>query len=213
MNTLTRSDYLETLCLDPKGSAAQKCGERKPRVGFWLLRGLNTGTLALLLFVALALLPTTHGKDSKMPSGGDQSSDGYLQVYSATDQFDDGGTSYYAHSSYVVYTNDGKRFKTIANHISPSDETPDMVSLPAGTYLLEARSEFRGYVRLRVTVRPGRVTVVDLESDQALGQLTDSTAYDAYAGLTPELGRGKTHFAVLVAQAVIAVAGQQQWPV
>src|SRR6476646_534184 len=163
MNTLTRSDYLETLCLDSKGSAAQKSGERKPAAGFSLLRGLNTGTLAFGVFVARALLPSTHGKDSRMLSGGDQSTDGYLQVYSATDQFDDGGTSYYAHSSYVVYTNDGKRFKTVANHISPSDETPDVVSLPGGSYLLEARSEFRGYVRLRVLVRPGRVTVVDLE--------------------------------------------------
>ena len=33
---------------------------------------------------------------------------GYLLVYSATDRFDDGGTFYYPHSSYSIYTTDGK---------------------------------------------------------------------------------------------------------
>jgi hypothetical protein len=37
-------------------------------------------------------------------------SQGYLTVYSATDQFDDGGVLYYAHSSYSIYTTDGKFF-------------------------------------------------------------------------------------------------------
>jgi hypothetical protein len=33
---------------------------------------------------------------------------GYLKVYSATDPFDDGGLLYYAHSSYAIYTINGK---------------------------------------------------------------------------------------------------------
>ncbi len=33
---------------------------------------------------------------------------GYLKVYTATDEFDDGGVPYYAHSSYTIYTTDGK---------------------------------------------------------------------------------------------------------
>jgi hypothetical protein len=35
---------------------------------------------------------------------------GYLEVYSATDEFDDGGVPYHAHSSYTIYTTDGKVF-------------------------------------------------------------------------------------------------------
>ena len=58
---------------------------------------------------------------------------GYLKVYSATDQFDDGGVLYYAHSSYSIYTTDGKFFKNVENHISRSDEIPEVVTLPVGS--------------------------------------------------------------------------------
>src|SRR5216684_3679274 len=44
-----------------------------------------------------------HGLDNR-----NELSQGYLTVYSATDQFDDGGVLYYAHSSYSIYTTDGK---------------------------------------------------------------------------------------------------------
>ena len=38
--------------------------------------------------------------------------------------FNDGGLAYYAHSSYTIYTADGRLFKTAENHISLSDESP-----------------------------------------------------------------------------------------
>ena len=49
---------------------------------------------------------------------------GYLLVYSATDPFNDGDLVFNAHSSYSVYTPDGKLFKNVENHISRSDEIP-----------------------------------------------------------------------------------------
>ncbi len=55
---------------------------------------------------------------------------GCLKVYTATDEFDDGGVPYYAHSSYTIYTTDGKVFKNVENHISRSDEIPEVVALP-----------------------------------------------------------------------------------
>ena len=85
-------------------------------------------------------------------------------VYSATDPFDDGDVLYYAHSSYAIYTTDGKLFKNVENHISRSDEIPETVTLPVGSYLIEARSEKDGYVRVRVGINAGRHTVVDLDS-------------------------------------------------
>ena len=118
------------------------------------------------MFITLPFIAATQGKDAQARSGRDRPNDGYLQVYSATDEFDDGGTSYYAHSSYVVYTSSGKLFKKIENHISPSDEIPDLVALPPGNYTIEARSENRGYVRVKVMVRPGRLTILDLDSEQ-----------------------------------------------
>jgi hypothetical protein len=84
-------------------------------------------------------------------------------IYSATDPFDDGGLVFNAHSSYSVNTPDGKLFKNVENHISRSDEIPELVSLPVGSYIVGARSENNGYVRLRVVIKPGQRTILALE--------------------------------------------------
>jgi hypothetical protein len=67
------------------------------------------------------------------------------------------------HSSYSVYTPDGHLFKNVENHISASDEIPQLVRLPVGSYTIAARSESEGYVRVRVIIRAGLRTVVDLD--------------------------------------------------
>jgi hypothetical protein len=90
--------------------------------------------------------------------------EGYLLVYSATDEFSDGDLVFNAHSSYSVYTPDGKSFKSVENHMSRSDEIPERVSLPAGSYIVEARSTNKGYVRVRVMIKPSRLTLLDLDS-------------------------------------------------
>jgi hypothetical protein len=84
-------------------------------------------------------------------------------VYSATDEFDDGGVAYHAHSSYAIYTLDGKLFRNIENHISRSDEIPEVVALPVGSYTVDARSEKDGYVRVPVVINAGRPTILDLD--------------------------------------------------
>ena len=91
---------------------------------------------------------------------------GYLLVYSATDRFDDGGTFYYPHSSYSIYTTDGKFFKNVENHISRSDEIPALVTLPVGSYTIQLRSENRGYIRLPIVITAGRRTILDPDEAQ-----------------------------------------------
>lgn len=88
---------------------------------------------------------------------------GYLKVSSATEQFNDGGLLYYAHSSYAIYGVDGKLFERVENHMSPSDEVPEIVSLPVGSYIVEARSERDGYVRIPITIKEGQRTSLDLD--------------------------------------------------
>ena len=95
---------------------------------------------------------------------------GYLIVYSATDAFNDGEVPYYAHSAYSIYTDSGKFFKHVENHISQSDEIPSLVTLPTGSYVIEARSENRGYVRLPIVIAEGRRTVVDPDREQKASQ-------------------------------------------
>jgi hypothetical protein len=98
------------------------------------------------------------------PDHGTRLVEGYLLVYSATDEVSDGDLPFNPHSSYLIYTPDGKLFKSVENHMSRSDEIPDIVRLPAGCYILEARSANNGYVRVRVVIKPSRLTLLDLDS-------------------------------------------------
>jgi len=111
-----------------------------------------------------------------------ESAQGYLKVYSATDEFNDGGLAYYSHSSYAIYTIDGKLFKSVENHISPTDESPELVTLPAGSYLVIARSNRQGDVGIRVAIRAGQLTVIDLDLGERDGQTVTLTRVVAPGG-------------------------------
>ena len=87
---------------------------------------------------------------------------GYLKVYSATDEFKDGDAWYFPHSSYAIYTIDGKLFKNVKNQRSADDEIPEVVALPIGTYAVIARSERDGYSRMVVVIKEGQQTTLDL---------------------------------------------------
>ena len=98
------------------------------------------------------------------PDHGTGLAEGYLLVYSATDEVSDGDLPFNPHSSYLIYTPDGKLFKSVENHMSRSDEIPDIVRLPAGSYIVEARFAKNGYVRVRVVIKPSRLTLLDFDS-------------------------------------------------
>ena len=88
---------------------------------------------------------------------------GYLKVYSATDEFKDGDAWYFPHSSYAIYAIDGKLFKNVKNRRSADDEIPEVVALPVGTYAVVARSERDGYSRMLVVIKEGQQTILDLD--------------------------------------------------
>ena len=102
---------------------------------------------------------------SGSPDHGTRLAEGYLLVYSATDEVSDGDLPFNPHSSYLIYTPDGKLFKSVENHMSRSDEIPDIVRLPAGYYIVDARSTNNGYVRVRVVIKPSRQTVLNLDDE------------------------------------------------
>ena len=125
------------------------------------------------MFIAVALLGTTRGNETEKTALAEgkatagQLSQGSLVVYSATDAFEDGDVPYYAHSSYAIYATNGKLFKNVENHISRSDEIPEVVTVPVGSYVIEARSEREGYVRVHVVIKAGRRTILDLDSRES----------------------------------------------
>ena len=134
-----------------------------------LLRYVNTRSLAIVMFVALAILGTTRGNEmkktapAKFQAQTEELSQGSLEVYSATDEFKDGDARYFPHSSYAIYTTDGKLLKSVGNHISRTDEIPEIVALPVGSYTVVARAEKYGYVRVPVAIKEGQRTILDLD--------------------------------------------------
>ncbi len=89
---------------------------------------------------------------------------GSLKVYSATDKVNDGDVWYFPHSSYAIYAIGGKLVRKVENHNSPSDEIPQVVMLPAGSYVVEARSEQDGgYIRMCIQIKPAQQTTLDLD--------------------------------------------------
>jgi hypothetical protein len=132
---------------------------------------------AALLIVPLALcfggstVAQTGGKDPLSPGpvrpgNWDYRSElpqGYLKIYSATDKFKDGNAWYFPHSSYAIYTIDGKLFKNVKNHRSANDEVPEVVALPVGAYTVVARSERNGYGHVLVVIKEGQQVILDLD--------------------------------------------------
>jgi hypothetical protein len=92
-----------------------------------------------------------------------ESKQGYLKVYSADDVVRDGDARYFPHSSYTIYTIDGRLFENVKNHRSAEDEVPEVVALPVGTYTVIARSERGGYVGMLVVIKEGQQAILDLD--------------------------------------------------
>jgi hypothetical protein len=143
---------------------------------------------ALILPLVIALLRSSkaEGRDKSLLSPGPvrpgsldyrvESQHGYLTVYSDTDAFNDRGVIYNVHSSYLVFSSDGKVFKQVENHYSLSDEVPQVVVLPAGSYFIIARTEDRGYSRLPVVVKGGQRTTLNLDSREITRSARDAAS-------------------------------------
>ena len=88
---------------------------------------------------------------------------GHLKVYSVTGGFNDGDAWYFPHSSFAIYTSDGKLVKNVESQRSADDIIPEVVALPVGTYTVVARSKRDGYVRILVVIKEGQQTILDLD--------------------------------------------------
>ena len=90
-------------------------------------------------------------------------SKGFLQVYSATHPVDSGGIIYQPHSSYSVYSIEGKRLWGVINHVGQDDNRPMTIQIPPGFYFVYAESDRFGQLKVPVFVVGNKTTVVYLE--------------------------------------------------
>ena len=90
-------------------------------------------------------------------------SKGFLQVYSATHPVDSGGIIYQPHTSYSVYSIEGKRLWGVINHVGQDDNRPMTIQIPPGFYFVYAESDRFGQVKVPVFVVGNKTTLVYLE--------------------------------------------------
>jgi hypothetical protein len=77
-----------------------------------------------------------------------------------------------AHSDYTIYTPNGDVFKRVRNARAPNDDTPTVVTLPAGSYQVEAEGvncdANRVKVLMAAVIKPGQTTQAHLDGDWKL---------------------------------------------
>lgn len=102
-------------------------------------------------------------------AGGAASTDrGYLRVFSEREPviegFDQGANPlYYQHSDYRIYDRRGRLVKYVGNTVGRYDPAPRLVSLPPGSYTVEARAKDYLFVKAPVVIERGRTTRVHLD--------------------------------------------------
>ena len=87
-------------------------------------------------------------------------------VYLRADEFNDGNAWYFPQNLFAIYTIDGKLFRNVTSQYSTDEDTPEVLALPVGSYMVVARSEKDGYIRLPVAIKAGQRTVLDLDLRQ-----------------------------------------------
>jgi hypothetical protein len=108
------------------------------------------------------------------------SSDGFLTVYTRTETYPFGEDvndtlelgnwnweimTYSVHSDYAIYDPSGRLLKSVRNTASFHDPRPKVVALPAGNYSIQGLGDGNERWRVPVVIKAGRVTIVNLESN------------------------------------------------
>ena len=127
--------------------------------------------LALAVLVAFAGCSTHSTTVVNQPVGPDLApshvdlshGQGRLVVYTVTEVNDPVNSYFPTHSSYAIYTTDGKLVKRVDNRNGSFYQDPATVSLPPGKYNVKGRATNSGEVTVPVIIEAKKTTVVDLE--------------------------------------------------
>jgi hypothetical protein len=70
---------------------------------------------------------------------------------------------YFPHLSYFIESEKGWPVRCVANHRTRTDETPEVVQLPAGRYILVAEADALGKVKVPLEITNATMTKVVLQ--------------------------------------------------
>jgi hypothetical protein len=136
-----------------------------------------------LLFTPVHAGPVLPPVGPTPPGAYEQEENGFLRVFSRTEQTEWGdNTYYYIHTAYWIYNADGRRIRTVANHDTSIDEDPQKVALAPGTYTVQAWSDNDGLVTVPVIIKRGQFTTVNLEQGRHAGYVDGARAVKTPSG-------------------------------
>jgi hypothetical protein len=128
------------------------------------------GTAIASLLLGCSTTPVALAPVGPNPTrAANMSANGQLEVYSALQTQRDGNEydpdpAWYQHTDYMVYDLNGKRVRHVFNTVGHYEEAPNVITLPAGSYLVAARAQGLLQVKVPVVIESGRTTRVHLDA-------------------------------------------------
>ncbi len=98
-----------------------------------------------------------------IPAAVESKDAGYLKVYSYGVQLGDYDVAVPTPSDYAIFSGDEKLLQRVDNSAGRASGGPVLVSLPQGSYTIQAEAECSGPVTVPITITAHRVTVVHLD--------------------------------------------------
>lgn len=90
---------------------------------------------------------------------------GQLEVFSAlTPRTEGNNPTWYQHSDYYICNLQGKRLKSVFNITGYYEQSPRLITLPAGKYIVKARAKGILFVDIPVVIDAGQITRVHLDA-------------------------------------------------
>ncbi|MFQ5447681.1 MAG: putative porin, partial [Saprospiraceae bacterium] len=99
---------------------------------------------------------------------------GTLVVYTETYPVEDGGTFYYPHRPYEVFTMDRQLVMRVPNQLSINDEAPTKVHLPQGSYFIRPESASGMERDIFTVIESGKLTKVNVLLQSSAAKLPQS---------------------------------------
>jgi hypothetical protein len=156
------------------------------------MKGMNMKKNILIMGAAVAILvtgcsttPTAFAPVGPNPAAFQATgANGQLEVFSALSRRIEGDNpTWYQHSDYYVCDSRGRRLEHVDNNTGYYDQSPRLINLPPGKYLVKARAIDMVQAEVPVVIKPGEITRVHLDGNwRPLAETPDTSVVKSPAG-------------------------------